>query len=222
MSRIPRSLFINLRQLSSSLPSLHSDSPEHTKDRKMHVRSLVHWNWSSWHVLSSQFNKSSSSPFGQSLPPSQSHCRSMQVFLSSHKYSVGGQMFDSCEFVQFLISFWQTENEETINKIYWCWYPFWRWKRKKATYEFIWTIRTVDTSITYPIRRNACSIAACELINCASVRWAIRFIAAISTILTINKIRNEKWAAPMHSETTTHHHRRHSANFPIPADTASK
>lgn len=73
-----------LLQLTSSLPSEHSGAPEHIKWPGMHVKSL-HWNWSSRHVLFWQFTRLSSSPFGQSTPPSHSHCRSMHVSLSLHK-----------------------------------------------------------------------------------------------------------------------------------------
>lgn len=75
-----------LQQFNSSLPSSHSALPEHIKCPGMHVWSL-HWNWSGRHVTFWQFGAASSSPFGQSLPPSHSQLLCMQLMRSLHWYS---------------------------------------------------------------------------------------------------------------------------------------
>lgn len=77
----------NLLQLNSSLPSAHSAFPEHIKWPGIQVRSL-HWNWSGRQVTFWQCGGFSSSPCGQSTPPSQSQLLWMHVMRSLHWYSV--------------------------------------------------------------------------------------------------------------------------------------
>lgn len=160
---------LNLLQLTSSLPSAHSATPEHIKWPGIHVKSL-HWNWSSRHVLFWQFCRLSSSPEGQSIPPSQSHCLSIQVILSLHKKSVAGQIDIEmcCVWVQFCVQGglrkWQC--------LIMCFGHLKSAKRKLA-YVFVGGISTIRIIITTPFLCDARSIATSKVIFFTFLLWTV-------------------------------------------------
>lgn len=174
----------NLLQLNSSLPSGHSALPEHVKWPGMQDRSL-HWNWSSRHVMLRHIDRCSSSPVGQSAPPSHTQLLWMHVIRSLHWYSVSkhGEMIRN-GFVQF----WKNPQKRTlicngrspnVSQI-----TIYNSNALHLTYQLIGTILTVGLAVTLPFIGDAYTVAASKIVFAITfLHRTVQFVAAVATII---------------------------------------